>query len=287
MIEKDYKISEVTGRMATITEKEPKSILTKTGGYLAGYSHSLNTYKGCVFGCSYCYVRKLPVNLFHKGEWGSWVEVKKGVREVLEKEMRREKKKGPVTVFMSSSTDPYQPIEHRAKVTREVLEVFSEPEFRPDFLLVQTRSPLVTRDLDLFQKLKGTLRVSMTVETDRDDVRKRFAMGSPPIPARLKALKALSDSGIPTQAAVAPLLPSTPDFPFLLKKSTSRICLDDFRGDGSEGRRTELLGIQTLYTEEEKDVWYSSQALDRMYERFLTVFGKEHVKTSQEGFAPF
>jgi len=128
-----------------ILYKNPKTILNKGTGFLSGYTHSLNPYTGCSFGCSYCYVRQMPVSLFREGEWGSWVDVKNGAANVLKKELHRAKAKGPVTIFMSSSTDPYQPIEHKEKVTRSLLEIMLED--LPDFLFVQTRSPLVSRDI--------------------------------------------------------------------------------------------------------------------------------------------
>lgn len=80
---------------------------------------------------------------------------------------------------MSSSTDPYQPIEQKEKVTRSLLEVMVEDP--PDFLLVQTRSPLVSRDIDLLQQLKDKIRVSMTIETDSETIRKHFTPKAPPI----------------------------------------------------------------------------------------------------------
>ena len=118
---------------------------------------------------------------------GSWVDVKVESAAILRKELKRAKTKGPVTIFMSSSTDPYQPVEAKEEVTRALLEVMvSEP---PDFLLVQTRSPLVRRDVDLLQQLGERVRVSMTVETDREEIRKHFTPSAPPIQARLKTLE--------------------------------------------------------------------------------------------------
>lgn len=139
---------------------------------------------------------------FQEGEWGHWVDVKNGAAHVLQKELHRAKAKGNVTIFMSSSTDPYQPIEHKEKVTRSLLEVMVENP--PDFLLVQTRSPLVSRDIDLLQLLNDKVRVSMTIETDREDIRKHFTPYAPPISARLKTLQQLAEFGIPAQVAIAP-----------------------------------------------------------------------------------
>ncbi|WP_265182072.1 radical SAM protein [Geomicrobium sp. JCM 19055] len=159
-------------REKTILHKQARTILTKASGFLEGYSHTLNPYVGCAYGCSYCYVRKMPIALFREESWGDYVDVKANAKSLLIKELRREKQKGPVTIFMSSSTDPYQPIEYKEELTRNLLEALTEDP--PDFLFIQTRSPMVTRDLDLFQKLKDRLLVSITIETDEDRFESSF-----------------------------------------------------------------------------------------------------------------
>ncbi|MGE5701586.1 MAG: SPL family radical SAM protein [Clostridia bacterium] len=266
-------------------EKHPKTLLNQATGFLSDYTHSLNPYTGCAFGCSYCYVRQMPVSLFRQHEWGTWVDIKKDASLLLQKELQRAKAKGSVKIFMSSSTDPYQPIEHTCKVTRSLLEVMVENP--PDFLLVQTRSPLVRRDLDLLKLLGKSVRVSMTVETDLEGVRKHFTPSAPPIPARLETLRLLAEAGIPTQATIAPVLPSSEEFPRLLQPLVSRVCIDDyFMGDGSGGKRTRKLGIERLYEEAGQAEWYSPAAYKIVYDRFLQVFAKEQLHVSQQGFAP-
>ncbi|QDX94021.1 radical SAM protein [Brevibacillus laterosporus] len=266
--------------------KYPKTLLNKGTGFLSGYSHSLNPYTGCSFGCSYCYVRQMPVATFRKEEWGTWVDIKREAAEILRKELRRAKTKGKVTIFMSSSTDPYQPIEHKEKVTRSFLEVMVQAP--PDFLFIQTRSPLVRRDIDLLLLLKDKVRVSMTVETDREDIRKHFTPDAPPISARLKTLQLLADAGIPTQATIAPLLPSSEEFPHKLKSLVNRICVDDyFMGDGSGGRRTRNLGIDSLYQKLGLEQWYDPSAYQMIYDRCKSVFPDDQIFLSQKGFAPF
>ncbi|GGA19836.1 SPL family radical SAM protein [Paenibacillus physcomitrellae] len=265
--------------------KQPKSLLNKGTGFLAGYTHSLNPYTGCSFACSYCYVRQMPVSLFRPLEWGSWVDVKQGAAELLAKELARAKKKGKVTIFMSSSTDPYQPAEYKERVTRALLEVMAaEP---PDFLLVQTRSPLVTRDTDLLQRLGSRVRVSLTVETDLEQVRRLFTPSAPPVAARLKALRKLKEAGIATQATVAPVLPSSPAFAGLLAGVTDRVCVDDyFMGDGSGGKRTGRLGLSDLYEQIGRRDWYHPSAYLEVLHRMKEVFGAEQVFVSQKGFEP-
>lgn len=212
--------------------KMPKTLLNKGTGFLTYYTHSLNPYTGCSFGCSYCYVRQMPVAMFRQQEWGTWVDVKQEAASILRKELRRAKAKGNVTIFMSSSTDPYQPIKHKEQVTRSLLAVMAEDP--PDFLLVQTRSPLVARDIDLLQRLGDRVMVSMTVETDREEIRRHFTPDAPPIQARMQTLRRLAEAGIPVQAALSPLLPSSEAFAEKLAAVVNRVCVDDyFMGDGS------------------------------------------------------
>ncbi|MBN6889774.1 DNA repair photolyase [Cytobacillus horneckiae] len=265
--------------------KNPKTILNKGTGFLSGYTHSLNPYTGCSFGCSYCYVRQMPVSLFRNGEWGNWVDVKNGAANLLSKELHRAKIKGNVTIFMSSSTDPYQPVEHKEKVTRSLLEVMVEDP--PNFLLVQTRSPLVSRDIDLLQHLKDRVRVSMTIETDLETIRKHFTPKAPPIQARFKTLEKLAAAGIPTQVAIAPILPSGDYFPEKLRPLVNRICIDDyFMGDGSGGKRTRKLGIEKKYAQLGLEEWYRPQVIKKVYNRFIEIFPENQVYVSQTGFEP-
>ncbi|MFC4403925.1 SPL family radical SAM protein [Gracilibacillus xinjiangensis] len=270
-----------------ITYKTPKKILTPTSGFLNDYTHTLNPYAGCVFGCSYCYVRQSPVGLFRKEEWGTWVDVKQEVKEKLTKEISNLKKRDKqITIFMSSSTDPYQPIEHKEHVTRSLLEGMTE--MPPDFLFVQTRSPFITRDIDLFKQLKNRLRISVTVETDDDLVRKRFSPHAPPIHARLKAVKQLRDHGLPVQIAIAPVLPFTSQFPATIAELVDRIVIDDYyTGDGSSGKRTERLGISEIYNQEEKREWFGKGTHQLAIEKLKAAIPASRIFLSQDGFKPY
>lgn len=204
---------------------------------------------------------------------------------MLQRELRRAKSRGPVTIFMSSSTDPYQPIEYKERITRSLLEVMAADP--PDFLLVQTRSPLVTRDIDLLKQLGSKVRVSMTVETDRDDMRKLFSPEAPPIQARLRALRELAAAGIPTQAAVAPILPSSEAFASVLREHVTRVVLDNYElGDGSGGKRTRRLGVEALYKPLGLEHWYGAQALDVLTQRMQAYFHEDELFISQKGFEP-
>jgi DNA repair photolyase len=262
-----------------------KSILTPGRGLLSEYSHSLNPYAGCAFGCSYCYVRQLPVSLFREEEWGAWVDIKANAAELLRKELVKAKKKGPVTIFMASATDPYQPIEAKTMLTRSLLEVMLEVQ--PDFLFVQTRSPLVKRDLDLFKQFGDNIRISMTIETDKEEIRKAFAPAAPPIPARMNALREITEAGVLTQATISPLLPCSREFPKKLKGLASRITIDDFwMGDGSGGKRTEKLGVYKIYQEMDMEKWYNPSAHKVILKMLKEELEQTEVLVSQKGFSP-
>jgi DNA repair photolyase len=263
----------------------PKKLLNAASGYLKGYTHTLNPYIGCAFACSYCYVRQMPVALFRGQEWGQWVDGKQNAAALLHKELQAAKRKGPVSIFMSSSTDPYQPAEYQSGITRSILKEMVQ--VMPDFVLLQTRSPLVTRDIDLLQALGDHVRVSMTVETDREDIRKAFTPSAPPLAARLRALEQLVQHGIPVQATIAPLLPCTDHFAEKLASIVDRVCLDDyFMGDGSKGRRTERMGVRAIYERLHLEDWYSKDAYLRVKEQLQAYFPDDRIGISQEGFLP-
>ncbi|MWC27398.1 SPL family radical SAM protein [Paenibacillus sp. MMS18-CY102] len=259
--------------------------LNPASGFLDGYSHTVNPYVGCTFGCSYCYVRRMPIGLFNPEPWGDWVKAKALDEGKFRREWLREAGKGPLRLFMASVTDPYQPIEHEQRLTRRLLELMAEQP--PDYLLLQTRSPLVTRDIDILQKLGATVRVSMTVETDLEPIRKLFAPQSPPLAARMRALRELSAAGIAVQAAVSPLLPASPDFAEKLGELAPRIVVDDFfRGDGSGGKRTAQLKIRQLYEQAGMLEQYSARYADLFVRELKERLPRHEIRFSQEGFAP-
>jgi len=242
-----------------IKETQAKKILTEAKGYLdVGFTHSLNPYSGCGFSCLYCYVREMPIQRFKDIPWGEWVDIKTNAAENYRKEILRLRKKAKlVNIFMSSATDPYQPIERKATITRRLLEEMIDHP--PDFIQIQTRSPLIKRDIDLLVILKEkcNVLVSMTIETDREDIKRLFAPYAPGITLRLNVMKQLHDAGISTQASISPVLPFTPDFPKVLQGKADHIWIDTLSiGDGSMGKRSEKLGMPTLFEEHGLSKWY-------------------------------
>lgn len=268
-----------------ISHKKPKRLLNPASGFLEKYTHTLNPYAGCSFACSYCYVKQMPVALFREEAWGTWVDVKTDAGELLRKELVRAKRKGPVTIFMSSSTDPYQPVEVKERITRSLLTAMRDDQ--PDFLFVQTRSPLVTRDIDLFAAFGDRIRISMTVETDLEDMRKAFTPAAPPLAGRLAALRELVQAGIPVQATIAPVLPCSDEFAATLAGVVGRVCIDDYAmGDGSGGKRTERNGVRLIYERLGLTDWYERGAYVRVLEQLRAAFPEGSVYVSEAGFLP-
>lgn len=193
--------------MNHVRQIEVRSVLTaQSQENSLPFDYTINPYRGCLFGCSYCYAsRFVREDAAKRREWGTWVEIKTNAVNALQRESHKLVGK---TVFFSSATDPYQPIEQRLGLTRALLEVLLFAF--PARLHIQTRSPHVVRDLDLFQRFGETLTVGISIPTDSEVVRKVFEPRAPSIPRRLNAAKTLRQAGIVTIASIAPLLPCTP-----------------------------------------------------------------------------
>ena len=122
-----------------LERKTPAKMLNPASGYLSGYTHTLNPFAGCAFACSYCDVLANACIPFSGPAMGRMGRLEATCCRIAAKELLRYIQKGPVTIFMSSSTDPYQPAEYRARITLSLLEVMtlSEAGLRPG----ATRSP--------------------------------------------------------------------------------------------------------------------------------------------------
>jgi DNA repair photolyase len=188
--------SEIGG--AQVRAVETLHLLTPGKGQTASYDFTLNPYRGCSFGCSYCYAAFFVADEAQRADWGKWVEVKVRAVESLQKKDLRDKK-----IYMSSVTDPYQPLEGRLGLTREIVRTLADKGAR---LVVQTRSPIAARDIDLFKRFRF-LRVNMSVTTDDDAVRKRFEPSCASIERRLEAVEELCRAGIRVAVCVCPMLP--------------------------------------------------------------------------------
>lgn len=272
-----------------LQERPARSALTKTGGFLKGFSHTLQPYIGCRFGCTYCYVSQSNVHRFYNGglEWGNYVYPKVGIAEKLEQELDRLHRRDALesaAIFMSSSTDPYQGAERTYRLTRHCLSVFQE--MPPGLLVVQTRAPLASRDFDIMAALGQRLLLNFTIETDREDVRRKLTPHCPSIQQRLNTARLARESGITTQVTVSPCLPysTVESFGQLLLEVCDRVVVDSYvAGDGGGGKRTARTEIPGLYARSGWEDWRSQEAALALYDWLSERIGNR-AAWSKEGF---
>jgi DNA repair photolyase len=181
---------------------QPKSILSESSGFISEYDYTLNPYSGCTFGCTYCYAAFFVRDRDRQDSWGAWVDVKDNALALLRR--RRGKSLKGKSIYLSSVTDPYQPIERELELTRSLLEELAT--YHQPRLVVQTRSPLVVRDLDLIKRFEA-VQVNMTITTDDDSIRRVFEPVCSSIPTRLDAIARVHQAGVPACITMTPLLP--------------------------------------------------------------------------------
>lgn len=198
-----------------ISKVQAKSILSPS----QIYPWVINPYTGCEHACSYCYARFMKRFSGHKEPWGQFVDVKMNAPELLMKEILRKKRD---RVWVSGVCDPYQPLEAKYKLTRQCLELLAQHNWP---VTVQTRSPLVVRDVEILQKGNG-IEVGFSIPTADDRIRQLFEPNSPPIRARLNALDELHRAGIRTFVMIAPILPGAEGLPELLAGKVDNVIID-------------------------------------------------------------
>jgi DNA repair photolyase len=198
-----------------IKEIQSKTILSVS----KVYPYVINPYTGCQHNCLYCYAHFMKRFTGHKEPWGQFVDVKVNAPDLLRLEITR---KRPGRVWVSGVCDPYQPLEAKYKLTRQCLEILAHNAWP---VTVQTRSPLVLRDLDILEKGKD-FEVGLSITTADDGIRKLFEPDAPPIKARVRALDELHQAGIRTYAMIAPILPGVEDLPEILAGKVDHVILD-------------------------------------------------------------
>lgn len=176
-----------------IIRVKAKSIFTKTK--LPGTDWTINQYVGCEHNCLYCYSRFM-CRWKPYGKWGTWVEAKENAPELV----RGKYVKG--WVWMSSVSDPYQPIEKELKLTRSVLANMD----KRIKLAIQSKSDLILRDIDLFKKFKD-IEISLTVNSFEGKIKKLFEPFSSTHKERVNALKILKRKNLRTYAFISPIIP--------------------------------------------------------------------------------
>jgi DNA repair photolyase len=179
-----------------IAEVHSKTILSKS----KVYDYVINPYVGCQHACTYCYARFMKRFSGHKEPWGQFVDVKINAADLLRVEINKKKR---AKVWISGVCDPYQPLDAKYQLTRQCLEILAQNHWP---VVIQTRSPLVLRDLDILKEAQD-FEVGLTITTADDEIRKLFEPEAPPVQERLGTLAELHRSGIKTYAMIAPMLP--------------------------------------------------------------------------------
>ncbi len=190
---------------------ETESIVTENNSPDVGFRWSLNPYRGCQHGCSYCYARPTHEYLgLNAGlDFESKVMVKLRAAELLRRWLTRDRWV-PETITFSGVTDCYQPAERHFKLTRQCLDVALEAR-QP--VSIVTKNALVTRDLDILSQMASmnVVSVALSITTlDQSLARVMEPRTSAP-EARLRAIRELSAAGVPAHAMVAPIIPGLND----------------------------------------------------------------------------
>jgi DNA repair photolyase len=191
-----------------------RTILSPTTGFIAeaGFTHSLTPARNCTFGCTYCYVPTMRIQGGLKPEdwqrWGQFTTFKSNAADLLRGELRAHQR-----IYCSPMVDPYQPAEESERMMPRILDALLETPAPPRVFVLQTRGPMILRDLDRLRALaqRTTLRVSFSITTNREEVRKLYEPHCSPIAERLDAIWTLRGAGIETYATLAPLLPCDPE----------------------------------------------------------------------------
>ncbi|MEI9977859.1 MAG: radical SAM protein [Edaphobacter sp.] len=203
-----------------------RSILNKSvSKRMRRLAYSINPYRGCEFGCRYCYARythefmapKIPdpaetataINFHDPLSFERLIFLKQNAAWLLEQEL---KKIDPsMEIAIGTATDPYQPIERRAQITRSLLEVFSRKAgYR---IGIVTKSRLIARDIDLLQEISrhNTIVVHMTITTPDAKLARLLEPRAPRPDLRFETVKQLREGGIVAGVFGSPLLPGITD----------------------------------------------------------------------------
>jgi DNA repair photolyase len=209
-----------------VQEEKPRTIITRNESPDISFDRSVNPYRGCEHGCIYCFARPSHAYLGLSAglDFEAKLFAKPDAARLLEREISRPGYE-PKTIAIGTNTDPYQPIEKKWRVTREILEVL-EAASHP--VAIVTKSALVTRDIDILERMaaRGLAKVALSITTlDRKLARTMEPRAATPT-KRLEAMRDLNAAGIPTSVMVAPIIPGLTDH------EVERI-LDAARGQGA------------------------------------------------------
>lgn len=195
----------------TVTEEHPKTILSFNQSPDIAFDRSINAYRGCEHGCVYCFAR--PTHAFHDLSPGLDFETKLFAKpdapKLLRETISRPKYK-PQPIAMGTNTDPYQPIEQRYRITRQLLEICLDCRHP---VTITTKSDRVLQDLDILGEMASHNLVAVAISvTSLDPVLSGKLEPRAASPAkRMAALGSLAADGVPAHCSIAPVIPAITD----------------------------------------------------------------------------
>jgi len=246
-------------------------IQQKPGAFVGEFDYTLSPYSGCQFGCSYCYVPDVLRGLPEKrGGWGTYVDTRSRSVSVLQKHAESLQN---ASIFMSATTDAYQPVEAQKRITRGLLEALVDIPF--DFLLISTRSGLVLRDLDILTdpRMINRVEVGISIPTDLEEAHRVLEPRTASFKGRFVVARKLREAGVATRIHAAPIARlSTESFVASCRESADWLWVD---GAGHGAGRTKE-GQEWLYDYPSAHAWAGL---------FAYRLGKTRVGYGREQFA--
>ncbi|MBN7762676.1 PA0069 family radical SAM protein [Nitratireductor aquibiodomus] len=204
-------IEELPPFKTEVQVEKPRTIITRNSSPDISFDRSINPYRGCEHGCVYCFAR--PTHAYMGLSAGLDFEAKLFAKPDAARLLEREIAKPgyePRTIAIGTNTDPYQPIEKKYRIMREILEVL-EAHKHP--VGIVTKSALVMRDMDILSRMaeQGLAKVALSVTTlDRKLARTMEPRAATPS-RRLETVRALTEAGIPTSVMMGPVIPGLTD----------------------------------------------------------------------------
>jgi DNA repair photolyase len=189
-----------------------RSALNREASGRMPFAWTLNPYRGCEFGCKYCYARYTHefMEMWESADFERKIYAKVSMPDLLRAELRQARDKG-LPIALGTVTDPYQPAEKRFGITRRVLEAFTS--ITGLSLSLTTKSVLILRDLDLLVRLAQQHRFSvhMTIVTTDEHLARRLEPKAPPPARRFEAVARLTAAGVRVAVNAMPILPGITD----------------------------------------------------------------------------
>lgn len=199
-------------------ETATKKIITKAWSPDFGDRYTVNCYRGCVHACTYCFARQYHEYLGYSAgtDFETKIVVKPNAPYLLRQELKKTRQNIKHLDF-SFATDPYLPLEANYELTRKCLQVCADFQIP---VAIITKSPLVTRDLDVLTRLKKVM-VYFSIPFPTREKSKPFEISTPTPEVRFRAMKTLSDAGIKCGIGIAPVILgyNDSDIPVLLEKA--------------------------------------------------------------------